>query len=175
MKILLKHLKPIRLPSSDNEFGGGEGGTFKVQALTFTFRWALSQLLYSRILKVSQENGLTLGPLFSAVKVHELIQEYTCPNHSNNLRLAEPLALSCYKSSVPSLAVAAKMLVLTAESPGDQAGKWERPQARVPQNLTVITEFHLWFKHKHFAYCYVPLIDFQSAKNGCFHQCFPAL
>lgn len=118
---------------------------------------------------------MILGPLFSAVNVHNLIQEYTCPDHSCNLRLAEPLALSCSKSSEPTLAAAARPLVLMAKSPGGWAGKWEHPQAKVPQIPTVITEFHLWLKHKHFSYCYIPLTDFQSAKNGCFHQCFPAL
>lgn len=151
---------------------GERGAHSKFTLLLFTFHWALSELLYSRILKVSQECGVILGPLFSAVNVHNLIQEYTCPDHSCNLRLAEPLALSCSKSSESTLAVAARPLVLMAKSPGDWAGKWEHPQAKVPQIPTVITEFHLWLKHKHFSYCYIPLTDSRVLKMVVFINVF---
>lgn len=68
---MLKHLKLVRILSSDHGLVCGQGSIFKLQAVfnsvwafTFTFHWALSQLLFSRTHRVSQENVAVLRPMF---------------------------------------------------------------------------------------------------------------
>lgn len=166
---MFKHFKPVRLPFSDNEFVCGQGSIFKVQAVfnsvwafTFTFHWALSQLLYAQTLKVTQKSGAILGSLFSPINVHNLRQEYTCLNHNWNHRLEESLTLFCSKSSEPSVAQrcwssqhSLTRQNLHANWAGGRAGKWEHSLVRIPQIPTVITELQQLFKHKHFSDYYM--------------------
>lgn len=63
---MLKHLKLVRILSSDNGLVCGQGSIFEVQAVfnsvwafTFTVHCALSQLLFAQTPRVSQENVLS--------------------------------------------------------------------------------------------------------------------
>lgn len=170
---MLKHLQRVRLPSSDKKLMCGQGSTFKVQAVfssiwafTFTFHWALSQLLSAQILKVSQEYAATLGPLFSAVNVHNLSQEYTCPNHNCNLRLVEPWPFAVANQVSPlsgSKAAGPHSTLTMAKSPcwlglGEGWG-----MGACPGKDATDSHCYHWtsavFKHKRFSDYYMPSVN----------------
>lgn len=123
------------------------GAQEHIQSLGFYFYFPLGLFIASLCMNPPGQLGVhsDLKPSVLSCKcVHS-------SHHYSNLRLVESLACSCSKSSEPSLAVAAKMLVLwhlpiLVKFPhewagGKRAGKWEHPQARGPQIPAVSTEF----------------------------------